>query len=71
MGREHITVVHSSSSVLMVAVRSKKLEANVVVAHSPVEGNERAEAWWEALGEMLSVLAYDVPLYVCRSMLAA
>ena len=64
-GREHITVVHSSSSVLVVAVRSKTLEAKVVVAQSPVEGHERAEAWWEALGEMLSVLATDVPLYVC------
>ena len=51
---EHLTVVHSTSSVLMVAVRSKTLEANVVVAHSPVEGHERAEAWWEALREMLT-----------------
>ena len=65
VGREHITVAHSSSSVLMVAVRSKTLEANVVVAHSPVEGHERAEAWWEASGEMLSAFAHDVPLYVC------
>ena len=62
LGREHITVVHSSSSVLMVAVLSK---ANVVVAYGPVEGHERAEAWWEASGEMLSVLANYVPLYVC------
>ena len=64
VGREHITVVHSSSSVLMVAVRSKTPEANVVVAHSRVDGRERAEAWWEALGEMLSALANDVPMYV-------
>ena len=65
VGREHLTVVHSTTSVLMVAVRSKTLEANVVVAHSPVEGHERAEAWWEALGEMLTAFAGDVPTYVC------
>ena len=65
VGRKHLTVVHSSSSVVMVAVRSKTLEANVVVAHSPVEGHERAEAWWEALGEMLTAFADAVPTYVC------
>ena len=36
VGREHLTVVRGAPSVLMVTVRSKTLEANVVVAHSPV-----------------------------------
>ena len=40
-------------------------QANVVVAQSPVEGNERGEVWWEALGEMLTAFANDVPTYVC------
>ena len=48
----------------MVAVRSKTLEASVVVAHSPVEGHERAEVWW-ALGETLTAFDNDVPMYVC------
>ena len=53
MEREHLTVLLQECR--MVAVRSKTLEANVVVAHGPkVESHERAEAWWEALGEMLS-----------------
>ena len=30
MGREHLTIVHSSPSVLLVAVRSQIVEANVV-----------------------------------------
>ena len=45
----------------MEAVRSKTIEANVVVAHGPVEG----QAWWEALGEMLTTFAHDMPTYVC------
>ena len=50
---------------LMVAVRSKTIEGNVVVAHSPVEGHEHAEAWWEALGDMLTAFVNDVPTDVC------
>ena len=65
VGREHLTVVHSSPSVLMVAVRSKTIEANVVVPKSPVEGHERPEAWCEALEEMLTALANDVSTCVC------
>ena len=49
----------------MVAVRSKTIEANVVVAHSPIEGHERADAWWEALGEMLTASADNVPTCTC------
>ena len=49
VGRQQLTIVHSSPSVLMVAARSRTIEANVVAAHSPVEGHERAEALWEAL----------------------
>ena len=63
VGREHLTAVHSTASVLMVAVRSKTLEANVVVAHSPVEGHER-RGLWEAVGEMLTAFADDVSTYV-------
>ena len=65
VGREHLTVVHSSPLVLMVAVRSKTIETNVVVAHWPVEGHERAEARWMALGETLTASVDDVPMYVC------
>ena len=64
-GCEHLTVVHSSPSVLMVAVRSETLEANVVVAHSLVKGDVRAEALWEALEELLTAFANDVPTYAC------
>ena len=59
VGREHLTIVHSSPSVLMVAFRSRTIEAVVVVTHSPVEDHERAEAWWEALGEMWTAFAND------------
>ena len=61
VGRQHLTAVHSTASVLMVAVRSMMREANVVVAHSLVEGHERAEAWRKAFGEMLTAFADDVP----------
>ena len=43
VGREHLTVVHSSSSMLMLVVRSKTLQANVVVAHSLAEGHESVQ----------------------------
>ena len=65
VGREHLTIVHSSPSVLWVAVRSQTVEANVVVAHSPVEGHERAEDWWETLSELLLSFVNDAPTYVC------
>ena len=65
MGREHLTIVQSSPSVLLVAVRSQTVEANIVVAHSPVEGHERAEDWWETLSELLSSFVNDAPTYVC------
>ena len=65
VGREHLTIVHSSPSVLLVAVRSQTVEANVVVAHSPVEGRERAEEWWETLSELLLSFVNDAPTYVC------
>ena len=38
VGREHLTIVHSSPSVLLVAVRSQTVEANVVVVHSRLRG---------------------------------
>ena len=65
MGREHLTIVHSSPSVLLVAVRSQTVEANVVMAHSPVEGHERAEEWWETLSELLLSFVNDAPTYAC------
>ena len=65
VGREHLTIVHSSPSLLLVAVRSQTVEANVVVAHSPVEGHERAEEWWETLSELLLSFVNDAPTYVC------
>ena len=64
MGREHLTIVHSSPSVHLVAVRSQTVEANFVVAHSPVEG-QRAEEWWETLSELLLAFVSDAPTYVC------
>ena len=65
MGREHLTIVHSSPSVLLVAVRSLSVVANVVVAHSPVEWQERAEEWWETLSELLLSFVSDAPTSVC------
>ena len=52
-------------SVLLVAVRSQTVEANVVVAHNPVEGHEHAENWWETLSEFLLSFDNDAPTYVC------
>ena len=52
-------------SVLLVAVRSQTVEVNFVVAHSPVEGHERAEEWWETLSELLLSFVNDAPTYVC------
>ena len=65
MGREHLTIVHSSPSVLLVAVRSQTAEANMVVAHSAVEGHERAEDWCETLSALLLTFVNDAPTYVC------
>ena len=65
VGREHFTIFHSSSSVLLVAVRSQTAEANVVVVHSPVEGHERAEVGWETLSELLLTFVNDAPTNVC------
>ena len=64
MGREHLTIVHSSPSVLLVAVRSQTVEAIVVVAHSPVEGHERGEVRWETLSELLLTFVNDAPTNV-------
>ena len=65
VGQEHLTIVHSSPSVLLVTVRSQTVEANVVVAHSPVEGHERAEDWLETLSELLLSFVNDAPTYGC------
>ena len=65
VGREHLTIVHSFPSVLLVTVRSQTVEANVVVVHSPVEGHERAEDWWGTLSELLLSFVNDAPTYVC------
>ena len=65
MGREHLTNVHSSPSVLLVAVRSQTVEANFVLAHSPFDFHERAEEWWETLSELLLSFVNDAPTYVC------
>ena len=54
VGREHLTIVHSSPSVLLVAVRSQIVEANVV-----------AEVWWETLSDLLLTFVNDAPTYVC------
>ena len=35
------------------------------MAHSPVEGHERAEEWWETLSELLLSFVNDAPTYVC------
>ena len=64
MGRERLTIVHSSPSVLLVAVRSQTVEANVVVAHNPVEVHERPEDWWETLSELWLTFVNDAPTYV-------
>ena len=44
----------SASSVLLVAVRSQIVEANVV-----------SEVWWETLRDMLLTFVNDAPTYVC------
>ena len=36
----------------------------MVVAHSPVEGHERAEVWWETLIELLLTFVNDAPTCV-------
>ena len=54
MGREHLTTVHSSPLSFWLRF-VHRLAANVVVAHSPVEGHERAEDWWETLNESVDL----------------
>ena len=66
--REGFVMVASGARMGVMAVdcgslleaRSKTIEANGWCAHQLVEGHERAQAWWEASWEMVTV-ALDVP----------